>query len=113
MEKKKILAGLSIQDAEDLLHYCLGPDGEVVPGKHFLEELNNEQLELSDAWFVLRTGHIFSDPEPDIKTAESKYTVEGHETGGKYIAIVFSFKEVDLAFLITVFSIESLRRRGP
>ncbi len=113
MEKKRILATLSIQDAEGLLHFCLGPDGEVVPGKHFLEELEKEELELSDAWFVLRTGHIFSEPEPDIKTGEGKYKVEGHETGGKYIAIVFSFKEVDLAFLITVFSIESLRRRGP
>jgi hypothetical protein len=110
MDKKRVLAGLATGEAEDLLHYCLGPDGDVIPGKHFLQELEAEDLDLTDAWLVLRTGHIFSEAEVDIKTGEHKYTVEGYETAGKYLAIVFSFKEVDLAFLITVFSIESLRR---
>ncbi len=113
MDKKRILAALSIQEAEDLLHYCLGPEGKVIPGLHFQKELEEENLEIPDAWFVLRKGHVLLPPEPDIKTGEWKYTVEGHETGGKYIGIVFSFKEVDYAFLITVFSIESRRRREP
>lgn len=111
MAKPRILAALSIYDAEDLLHYCLGPDGEVFPGPHFRKALKDEGLELPDAWLVLRTGHVFLPPEQDIKTGEWKYKVEGHETGGKYITIVFSFKEIDQAFLITVFSIEAKRRK--
>lgn len=113
MDKKRILAALSLQEAEDLLHYCLGPEGEIIPSPHFRKALKDEGLEIPDAWFVLRTGHIFLPPESDIKTGEWKYRVEGHETGGKYIAIVFSFKAIDHAFLITVFSIESEGRREP
>ena len=113
MENKKILSALSIQEAEDLLHYCLGPEGEIVPGPHFREELMREGLELSDAWFVLKTGHVYLPPELDVKTGEWKYSVEGPESGGKYIVIVFCFKAVDNAFLITVFSLKSLERRKP
>ena len=112
MGKKRILAALSTQEAEDLLHYCLGPEGDVLPGSHFLKELKNEGLEIPDAWFVLRTGHVLSPCEPDIKTGEAKYAVEGYETGGKYLRIIFCFKAVDTAFLITVFSIQSMNKGG-
>lgn len=112
MNKKRIdlFSGLSTQEAEDLLHYCLGPEGQVIIGHHFREELKNEDLEIQDAWFVLRCGHIFQSPESDVRTGEWKYSVEGHETDGKYVVIVFSFKTIEEAFLITVFSIESKRR---
>ena len=42
-----------------------------------------------------------------LKTGEWKYRVEGHEPDGKWLAIVFCFKKVKRAFLITVFSVES------
>ena len=56
-------------------------------------------------------GRIFDAPEPDIKTGEWKYRIEGHEPGGKWLAIVFSFKTVERAFLITVFSIAAKGKR--
>lgn len=111
VEKKRILTALSILEAEDLLHYCLGADGDVTPGPHFRKALKEEGVDLPDAYLVLKNGRIYNPPEPDIKTGEWKYRVEGYETGGKYLAIIFCFKEVDHAFLITVFSIESLRRK--
>ena len=111
MGNKEILSALSTYEAEDLLHYCLGPDGVVVPGLHFLDELRKEELEFLDVCHVLKTGHVFSPPELDTSRGEWKYKVEGHETGGKYIVVVFSFKDIDQAFLITVFSIESRRRQ--
>lgn len=113
MERNPILSALSVQEAEDLLHCCLGTQGVIIPGKHFRDELAKERLDLSDAWIVLRTGHIFKPPEPDIKTGEWKYAVEGYESGGKYLVIIFSFKAVNRAFLITVFSLECLERRQP
>jgi hypothetical protein len=36
--------------------------------------------------------------------------MEGHEPGGKWLAIIFSFKAVDTTFLITVFSVESKKK---
>jgi hypothetical protein len=33
--------------------------------------------------------------------------MEGREAGGRWVAIIFSFKTFELAFLITVFSIEA------
>ncbi len=55
---------------------------------------------------MLRHGHIYDASEKDIKTGEWKYRMEGPEPDGKWTVIVFSFKTVDIAFLITVFTAE-------
>src|SRR6185437_6420307 len=96
----------TLQEALDLLHFCLEGGGEIVPGKHFRDELMAEHLDFEDAWSVLRAGQIFDPPEMDIRTGELKFRVEGHEPGGKWIAIVFSFKTIHRAFLITIFSVK-------
>lgn len=105
MPMKAIAVALAI----DMLHDCLR-EGNVIPGKHFREELAKEGLTIPDAWQVLKSGCIFNPPEIDIKTGEWKYTVEGYAPDGDWLAIVFSFKEIDTAYLITVFSIASKRR---
>jgi hypothetical protein len=46
-----------------------------------------------------------------MKTGEWKYRVEGRDAGGKWVAIIFTFKTVELVFLITVFSIEARGKR--
>ena len=94
------------QEAVDLLRRCL-EDGEAKHGRHFREELAKERLSYEDAWNVLLRGRIFDPPEQDIKTGEWKYRVEGRDPGGKWLAIVFAFKTVEMVFLITVFSIEA------
>ena len=100
---------LSRQDAQDLVRYCRA-EGRIVVGRHFREELANEMLMLTDAWEILRTGQIYSEAEHDIRTREWKYRMEGWEQGGKWVAIVFSFKAMDTAFLVTIFSVESRSR---
>ncbi len=97
------------QEAEDLLHHCLD-EGNVRYGTHFKVELRNEGVLIGDALDVLRRGRIYNPPEQDIKTGEWKYRVEGHEPDGKWLAIVFCFKAVDTAFLITVFSVQTRSR---
>lgn len=92
------------------MRYCLGGNGTVKPGKHFREELQAEGVSMTDAWQVLRCGVIFNPPEQDVKTGEWKYTVEGYESDGKWLGIVFSFKTIDTAYLITVFSVAQRRR---
>ena len=64
-----------------------------------------------DAWVVLRYGRIFDPPEEDTRSGEWKYRVEGHEPGGKWIAVVFSFKSVTRANLITIFSVKAKGKR--
>jgi len=105
-----LVAVQTIQEAQDLLRFCLGGGGTVRPGKHFRAELKAEGVDVPSAWQVLRTGIIYNPPEPDIRTREWKYTVEGYEPDGKWLGIVFSFKAVDSVFLITVFSVEAKRR---
>jgi hypothetical protein len=101
---------LARPDAEKLLRQCL-EKGQVLQGRHFIEELAAENPTFPDAIVVLRAGSILDEPEPDLRTGEWKYRIEGYEPGGKYAAIVFSFKLESRAFLITVFSIESRRTR--
>ena len=104
------IAALSLQEAVDLLHHCL-EKGEVRPGRHFRQELVAEGLEFADAWHVMgKTGRIFAPPEHDIKTGEWKYTIEGYEPEGKWLVIIFSFKSVDHAFLITAWTVEAKKR---
>ena len=80
-------------------------------GPHFKRALEDEKIGITDAWQVMRAGRIYDAPEPDIKTAEWKYRVEGHTPDGAWLVIVFCFKALNRAFLITAFSVEK-RRRG-
>lgn len=101
---------LSRPDAIKLLRECV-QKGNIIPGRHFRDELEKEGLNLQDAVRVLKTGNIFLEPESDTKTGDWKYRVEGAEVDGKWLAIVFCFKTKDTAFLITVFSVEARRKR--
>jgi hypothetical protein len=101
---------LTQEVARGILSDCLGGEGSVVPGKHFREELGKEGLTIPDAWHVLRSGRIFKPPELDIGTREWKYTIEGYTPDGTWLAIVFCLKQVNQAYLITVFSVETKRR---
>jgi len=100
---------LKRQEALDLLHRCL-EEGEIVPTRHFREELANESITFEDVWIVLRSGSIYDEPEQDIKTGDWKYRVEGYEPDGKWVAIVLTFKNAERVFLVTIFSIEARRR---
>jgi hypothetical protein len=106
------VSAVKVEIALDMLRECLGLGGTVIPGKHFLEELKNEKLTLPDAWQVLRTGCISKPPEPDIRTGEWKYTIEGYTPDDIWLAIVFCFKHVDKAYLITCFSVKAKTRNS-
>jgi hypothetical protein len=103
---------LNQQEATDLVRYCLGEGGEIIPGKHFRDALVAEGLTFEDTWGVLRTGNVYDPPEQDIRTSEWKYRLEGYEPGGKWIVIVLSFKSLERTFLITVFSVKTRKRRS-
>ena len=91
--------------AREILRDCLEQDGQVVPSKHFRDQLNEEELTIPDAWHVLRTGTIFDPAEKDVKTGEWKYKIEGKVPDGLWVAIVFCFNSADRAVLITIFSV--------
>lgn len=101
---------MSRADALALLHRCL-EEGSVIPGPHFTKALADEGLTFPDAVTVMKCGNVYDEPEPDIKTGEWKYKVEGYEPDGKWLCIVFSFKTRHTAFLITVWSVEVRRRK--
>ena len=104
------MSAVSVVLAQDMLRDCLGEDASVIPGRHFLEELKKENLTLPAAWHVLRVGRIFNPPEFDVRTGHWKYSVEGYEPDGKWLVIVFCFRAVNRAYLITVFSVEARQR---
>jgi hypothetical protein len=101
---------LTAQEAKNLVRLCL-EDGVVTWGPHFRKALADETFAIEDVYDVLQHGTIYDAPEPDIRTGEWKYTVEGHIEDGQWVKVVFCFKAEDKTFLITVFTVE--RRRRP
>jgi len=97
--------------ASSQLRHCL-EHGKVLVTRHFREELADEEITFQDANDVLRMGIIYDEPEQDSNTDEWKYRIEGYESGGKWMAIIFSFKTIKMVGLITIFSIHSRRRRS-
>jgi hypothetical protein len=89
----------------------MGESGSVTLGRHFREKLKKEHLAIDEAYCVMKSGNIFEPPEEDISTGEWKWRVEGSEPDGKWLVVVFSFKTVNSAFLITVYSVEARKRR--
>ena len=102
---------LSKTEAVDRIRLCL-QKGSIRPSFHFREELANEGLTEQDAYKVLKYGRIYDEAEQEMKSGEYKYRIEGHEPGGKWLVIVFCFKSIDMALLITVFSVASKERRS-
>jgi hypothetical protein len=98
------LKRLARAEAVALVRRCLTA-GRVIPGKHFRDELENEGLGILDAHNVLRLGNIYAEPEPDIRTGDWKYRMEGADLEGKPLAVVFCFRDEVTGFLITAFSI--------
>ncbi|HLK34267.1 MAG TPA: DUF4258 domain-containing protein [Terriglobales bacterium] len=106
-----MLKRLSRSDAVDLVHHCL-EQGRVRWGGHFRKSLAEEKdVTLTDVWNVLRSGNIYEEPEQDIRTGDWKYRLEGHEAGGKWLAVVLTLRDENETFLITIFSIEAKRRK--
>ncbi len=54
---------------------------------------------------VLRLGVIYAAAEPDIRTGEWKYRIEGKDLEDRNLALVLCFKTENSAFLITIFAI--------
>jgi hypothetical protein len=88
----------------------MGESGNIIEGRHFRDKLKKEEIKRDDAFYVMRAGNIYEAPELDIVTGELKWKVEGLEPDGRWIVVVFVFKTVENAFLVTIYSVESRRR---
>jgi hypothetical protein len=98
---------LSKAQVTESLRLCLSGAGRIILSKHFREELEKEQLDILDAYHILRTGQVFNEPELDARHGDWNYRMEGTEPEGRRLAIVFCFKEQDTGLLITIFSIRA------
>lgn len=95
---------LTRAEAQSLVRHCL-EEGSVILGRHFRDELANDRFDIADAMYVLKHGHIYKEPEIDVRTREWKYRIEGKTPDEDRLAVVFSFKTKDRCFLITVFAL--------
>lgn len=93
--------------AVEALRECLCHEGQIKPTKHFRDALADEgDVTIPDVWHVLRTGRVFEPAEPDIKTGEWKYKIEGQTPEREWIAVIFCPKSADRINLVTIFRIE-------
>ena len=98
-----MVARLSRSDAERRLRKCL-ESGAVRPSRHCLDELLADGMDYADAEWVLERGTVYGEAEPDIKTGEWKYRIEGRTPDGDWVCVVFCFKSDSLAVLITAWA---------
>jgi molybdenum cofactor biosynthesis enzyme len=68
---------------------------------HFREELTNDDLVMGDVLAVCRSGAVIRAAEPDLRTGEWIYRIEGRTADAHRIAVVFKF-EGERAVFITV-----------
>ncbi|PYP87542.1 MAG: hypothetical protein DMG65_17360 [Candidatus Angelobacter sp. Gp1-AA117] len=102
---------LSKQEAQKLLRYC-AENGVVEPHPHFLSALRDDGLDLLDAMPVLKSGIVYDEPEFDVRFRQWRYKVEGKESGGRWLMIVFTFRADDETLLITAYLKAAGGRRG-
>ena len=65
----------------DLLRRCI-ESGEVVPSKHFREELAADNLTMQEALTIVRSGAIYYPAEPDIRTGDGNIASKGASRTG-------------------------------
>jgi hypothetical protein len=97
-----MLPRLSRHDALARVRHCL-EKGIVEPHPHFLRALKDDGLDFGDAIYVLRTGNIYDEPEFDVRFQQWRYLIQGKEPDGGLLAIVFTFRAIDNALLITAY----------
>ena len=68
---------------------------------HFRIELGNDGLVMGDVLTVCRSGAVLRAPEPDLRTGDWIYRIEGRTPDDDSIAVVFKF-EGERAVFITV-----------
>lgn len=93
---------LSKQEAQSLLRRCM-EKGIVEPHPHFLRALKDDGLDLIDAMPILKGGIVYDEPEFDIRYRHWRYKVEGRESQGQWLVIVFTFRASDETLLITAY----------
>ena len=96
---------LSKQDALKKLRFCL-EFGIVEQHPHFKKALLEDGCDYNDALMIMKRGSIYDEPEFDVRFQEWRYKIEGEETEGRWLKIVFSFIEDDGTLLITAFVVE-------
>jgi uncharacterized DUF497 family protein len=70
--------------------------------RHFWTELRNDGLSMQDVLTVCRSGRVVQ-VEPDLRTGDSRYRLEGLTVEQQTLAVVFCFRPEDQAVFITVF----------
>lgn len=91
---------LTNDQAKSQLIRCLAV-GTVRLTGHFREELTKDELVLGDVLAVCRSGAVVRAPEPDLRTGEWIYRLEGRTVDDDRIAVVFKL-EGERAVFITV-----------
>ena len=91
---------LTNDQAKAQLVRCLAA-GTVRLTGHFREELAKDDLVIGDVLAVCRSAVVIRAAEPDLRTGEWIYRIEGRTTDDDRIAVVFKF-EGERAVFITV-----------
>ena len=66
------------------------------------KRLQELQISLNDALYVLRHGNIDGEPEFDVKSGNWHFTVHGKTVDEKELTIIFAFVEIEGVLILTI-----------
>ena len=77
-------------------------NGKVLVCTHAKERMVERDVEMTDILCVLKNGKILKPPEPNIKTGNLRWRVEGSTIDNKFLKIVVEIEDNGIV-VVTVF----------
>lgn len=93
---------LPSDDALDLIRKHFN-DGNIIPTKHFKNQIKKRNISMQDVILVVKNGTIKRKAEKDLITSSWKYRVEGQSIDGEDTAIIISIEDEETSTLVTAF----------
>jgi len=91
----------SKKQAMEIIRRCLR-EGKVIYDPHIYKQAKKRQFTVGDVVHVLKTGVIYDEPEPHIRTNLWRYRVCGETVFEKTLTVVVEINDPN-AILITCF----------
>ena len=96
------MAEYSKRQALSILKEIINDGGTLSLSRHCKDRMSEREIDMLDVLNAIKTGKILQEPEPNIKSGDLVYVVEGKSVDGKQLKIPFVINSDRMATFLTV-----------